>query len=72
MTNGIVSKYGAFADDYKIYLQYHQSDSLEGMNALQGDLDQLSLVASSWNLSLNKKKCVVMRFTGSKFMKFVS
>ena len=59
----MVSKYGAFADDYKIYLQYHQSDSLEGMNALQGNLNQLSLVASSWNLSLNKNKCVVLRFS---------
>ena len=54
LTNGMVSKYGAYVDDYKIYLQYHKSDSLEGMNALQGDLNQLSLVGSSWNLSLNK------------------
>ena len=59
LTNGIDSKYGAFADDYKIYLQYHRANSMEGMNVLQGDLNQLALVASSWNLPLNKKKCVV-------------
>ena len=63
LTNGMVSMYGAFADNYRIFLQYHQCDSLEGMNGLQGELNQLSLVASSWNLSLDKKKCVVMRFS---------
>ena len=31
----------------KIYLQYHQSDSLEEMNALLGDLKQLSLLVAS-------------------------
>ena len=29
------------------------------MNTLQGDLNRLDLVASSWNLSLNRTKCVM-------------
>ena len=50
-----IFKYQGFL---KIYLQYHRGDSMKGMSVLQGDLNQLTLAVSSWNLSL-KKKCVV-------------
>ena len=33
------------------------------MNTLQSDLNRLNLVASSWNLSLSRRKCVVMQFS---------
>ena len=49
LTNGIVSKHGAFADDYEIYLQHRRDATREGMNTLQGNLNRLDLVASSWN-----------------------
>jgi len=65
LTNGLKSKFVAFADDFKIYLHYGQQEVMgpSGMASLQEDLDKFYNVASSWNLSLNPSKCVVMRFT---------
>jgi hypothetical protein len=62
LTDGLVSKFGAFADDFKIYLSFQRCDVVGGMSALQRDLDSVFQTASSWNLSLNPSKCVVFRF----------
>jgi hypothetical protein len=65
LTDGLVSNFGAFADDYKIYMHYSRREVLEetGMACLQSDLDRVYTVSSSWNLSLNPDKCVVLRFS---------
>jgi hypothetical protein len=65
LTHRLGSRFGAFADDFKIYLHYQRQDVLEvdGMATLQRDLDAIFEVAASWNLFLNPAKCVVMRFS---------
>ena len=63
LTNGIGSNDEAFAGDYKIYLQHPRNATREEMNTLQGDLNRLDLVASSWNFSLNRNKCVIKQFS---------
>jgi hypothetical protein len=62
LTDSLVSEFGAFADDFKIYLSFHHHDVVGGMSSLQEDLDRVYRTASSWNLSLNPNKCVVLRF----------
>ena len=62
LTDGLVSKFGAFADDFKIYLSFQRYDVVGGVSALQRDLDRVFQNFSSWNLSLNPSKCVVFRF----------
>ena len=54
LTHGLTSNYGAFADNYKIYLHYQHGAELDGIAALQNDLNRLTAVATSWNMSLNK------------------
>ena len=52
LTDGLISKHGAFTDDYKIYLHYSRNSVQDGMLTLQRDLDRLSAVANSWNIFL--------------------
>ena len=47
LTHGLVPNYGAFADDYKVYLQYHRNAVIDGKIVLQTDLDKLTDIASS-------------------------
>ena len=47
LTEGLISNYGAFADDYKIYFHYDRDAGEEGKPALQRDLDKLNGVAKS-------------------------
>lgn len=57
-----------FADDLKIYLKYSASSALSlalGTSSCQNDIDQISSVANSWGLDLNREKCVVLRFERS-------
>ena len=63
LPNDLVCKQDAFADYYKIYLHYNRVVGYDGMATLQEDLDRLVAVASSWNLSLNISKCVIMRLS---------
>ena len=66
IAEGSVCKWYAYADDYKLYLQYRKGDHQEIRDVIQTDLTQLSLKSSSWNLKLNADKCVVIRF-GAKY-----
>ena len=63
LADGLTSKHGAFADDYKIYLHYSRNGVQDGMLNLQRNLDRLTAVANSWNLCLSNSKCVIMRFS---------
>ena len=64
ITNGVLSSFKSFADDYKLYLRYRRvkESAVAGVSCLQSDLDRVSAVAASWNLRLNADKCVVLRF----------
>ena len=53
LTHGLASNYENFADGYKVYLHYQRGAELHGMAALQNDLNRLTAVATSRNLSLN-------------------
>ena len=54
------SRYMIFADDLKVYMCLSEPES--DSNKFQSDIDVLEATASSWGLSLNQKKCAVMRF----------
>ena len=62
LTSGLRSSYYGFADDYKFYMARKKGIKVDCSMDLQEDLDRVSSVARSWNLKLNRKKCVVMRF----------
>ena len=62
LANSLQCKWYAFADDFKLYISYNKNSGLEGVSALQRDLDSLVTVSESWNLKLNYSKCVVMKF----------
>ena len=47
LTHRLVSNCGAFADDYKVYLQYHRNAMIDGGMVLQTDLDKLTDIAGS-------------------------
>ena len=60
-------KYKIFADDLKIYAcgeAHNTGTDLEPR--IQADIDALSSTSESWGLSLNPKKCVVLRFSRKK------
>ena len=59
----VVGQWTAFADDFKLSMAYSRN-STDGLNhtGLQADLDSLCQASRAWNLRLNSKKCVVMRF----------
>jgi hypothetical protein len=65
ITDGVLSSFKAFADDYKLYLRYKRvrESAVAGVSRLQADLDRVSSAAASWNLRLNPEKCVVLRFS---------
>ena len=54
------SQYKIFADDLKIYMCIIKSE-LDTIK-FQADLDLLHTTALSWDLSMNLKKCAIMRF----------
>ena len=61
----IVNNCMIFADDLKIYLPYCSSSPLtlaQGVSSCQHDIDNVSQVAESWGLTLNKEKCALLRF----------
>ena len=59
---GALSQWYAFADDFKLYVSYPRTGDHQNVTQLQTDLNLISNVSRSWNLGLNKTKCVVMRF----------
>jgi hypothetical protein len=65
LTHALGSRFGVFADDFKIYLHYQRQDVLEvdDMATLQRDLDAIFEVPTSLNVFLNHTKCLVMRFS---------
>ena len=67
LTEGLVSNFGVFADDFKIYLHYNGKsfNNVHGMQVLQSDLNRVAQVALSWNWRLNLSKCVVLRLRKS-------
>lgn len=65
VANDLSCSYKAFADDFKLYLKYPRTNSSQvfcGIRSLQNDLNVVDSVARSWNLALNPRKCVVMRY----------
>ena len=55
----------AFADDFKLCICYPKGSSeasAVGRSALQEAIDIVADVSLSWSLSLNARKCVVVRF----------
>ena len=64
LTSGLSSRFGAFADDYKVYLDYNAVDGgSDGITTLQRDYNSIYTISSSWNLNLNSSKCVATRFS---------
>ena len=60
------SKYKIFADDIKMYctIPHSTPDAYsDAVTKCQSDIDKLHAVGSSWGLSMNSSKCVVMRFS---------
>ena len=62
IATGLNCKYYAFADDFKLLLSYSRSNPNTSRANLQRDLNKLHETSVSWNLNLNRDKCVVMRF----------
>ena len=62
IADGISCKWYAYADDFKVFLQYSADERVTSGNRIQHDLDLLCSRSLSWNLKLNSNKCVVMRF----------
>ena len=62
IADGISCKWYAYADDFKVFLQYSADERVTCGNTIQHDLDLLCARSLSWNLKLNSNKCVVMRF----------
>ena len=65
IASSLLSKYKVFADDIKMYCTIpHSSPEAysDAEAACQADIDKLQDVGSSWGLSMNSSKCVVMRF----------
>ena len=54
------SRYKIFADDLKVYMCLNEFES--DSTVFQSDIHHLQMTASSWGLSMNLKKCAVMRF----------
>jgi len=70
VVHGISSRFKVFADDLKLYLHFSRcslADVERSVAVMQGDLDGVNAVASSWNLRLNPDKCVAMRFFRGSF-----
>lgn len=65
LTHNISSRTKIFADDLKLYISV-ETNSLHAvqfnMASCQRDIDSLHKVASSWGLSMNTNKCVVVKF----------
>ena len=67
---GLQCYWKAFADDFKLYLLYQRGPetAADSVVDLQRSLDQVSVIAASWNLSLTVDKCVTMRFYTGNFV----
>ena len=60
-------KWYAYADDFKLYCSIPVGNTGDPSQQVQMDLNALWRVSTSWNLRLNPRKCVVIRFgTGSR------
>ena len=57
----------SFADDLKLFVSKSKQASGTSDPMLQNDLDSLFAISHSWNLKLNPKKCIVMRFGSSNY-----
>ena len=67
IANSLSSQYKVFADDIKMYctIPYSSPAAYSAASSVcQSDIDKLHAVGSSWGLSMNSSKCVVMRFKG--------
>ena len=65
IATSLSSRYKIFADDLKIYCTIPHSTPeayATATSACQTDIDRLYTVGTSWGLSMNSSKCVVMRF----------
>ena len=61
----ITNRCKIFADDLKIYLKISASSPVSlmlGTSSAQSDINQISTVAASWGLHMNKDKCALLRF----------
>ena len=65
LASSLSSNYKIFADDLKMYCTIPHSSPqayATASSVCQTDIDKLHAVGSSWGLSMNSSKCVVMRF----------
>ena len=60
--DGVVSRWVAFADDFKVWIGSDGRDGALDWEVLQADLDRIHRVSGSWQLKLNTGKCVSMHF----------
>ena len=57
----------SFADDLKLFVSKSRQSTSTVDAFLQQDLDNLYRISTSWNLKLNPKKCVLIRFGSSLY-----
>ena len=65
--SNLASSHKIFADDLKLYMKvaHSSTDAYDHASLLcQQDITALHRISSSWDLRLNRDKCVVMRFQG--------
>ena len=65
ITHNISSRTKIFADDLKLYITVETNSLqalLHNMSTCQRDINSLHKAASSWGLSMNINKCVVLKF----------
>ena len=63
--SNLTSSFKIFADDLKIYMNVSHNSNVayaRSSKLCQRDITALNDISSSWDLRLNKEKCVVMRF----------
>ena len=60
----LTSSYKIFADDLKIYMKMGHTDTdyVHSSQMCQRDITALQHTSTSWDLRLNKEKCVALRF----------
>ena len=67
IAEGLKCKWYAYADDFKLYIQYPKGQDQDNSTVLQSDLSLIDSRSISWNLNLNPAKCVVVRFGGGAY-----
>ena len=62
VASSLSCSYKIFADDLKVFIKLDNDKHNTSEEALQKDIDLLHSTAESWGLSMNLRKCAVIRF----------